>query len=77
MVKTGLDCPIKFFTIPFTDELNVKSEEDVFKAAMDWIEYDLPARRTYLEKVFKHVRFPLMSGIVNFSLIYNIKLSEI
>ena len=56
----------KIFTIPFTDELNVKSEEDVFKAAMDWIEYDLPARRTYLEKVFKHVRFPLMSGIVIF-----------
>jgi len=45
-----------------SDELNVKSEEDVFKAAMDWIEYDLPARRIHLEKVFKHVRFPLMSA---------------
>ena len=66
--------PDKLFTIPSTDELNVKSEEDVFKAAMDWIEYDLPARRTYLEKVFKHVRFPLMSGIVNFISVKNFHL---
>ena len=45
------------------DELNVKSEEDVFKAAMDWITYDLATRKVYLERVFKHVRFPLMSGM--------------
>ena len=44
-----------------SDELNVKSEEDVFKAAMDWISYDLDKRRQYLENVLKHVRFPLMS----------------
>jgi len=45
-----------------SDELNVKSEEDVFKAAMDWMNYDLAARKCHLQRVFENVRFPLMTA---------------
>merc|ERR1712130_73272 len=46
-----------------SDELNVSSEEEVFKAAMEWINFDLTGRKHLLSKVFQHVRFPLMSPL--------------
>ncbi|OZC06883.1 Kelch-like protein 20 family protein [Onchocerca flexuosa] len=42
-----------------SEELNVRSEEVVFQAAMAWIRHDLPNRRQFLSKVLEHVRLPL------------------
>uniref|UniRef100_A0A1I8ERG1 BTB domain-containing protein n=2 Tax=Wuchereria bancrofti TaxID=6293 RepID=A0A1I8ERG1_WUCBA len=42
-----------------SEELNVRSEEVVFRAAMAWIRHDLPSRRQFLPKVLEHVRLPL------------------
>ncbi|EFO24333.1 ring canal kelch protein [Loa loa] len=42
-----------------SEELNVRSEEAVFRAAMAWIRHDLLNRRQFLSKVLEHVRLPL------------------
>ncbi|VDK73057.1 unnamed protein product [Litomosoides sigmodontis] len=42
-----------------SEELNVRSEEIVFRAAMEWIRHDLSNRRQFLSKVLEHVRLPL------------------
>lgn len=42
-----------------SEELNVRSEETVFQAAMAWIRHDLPNRRQLLPRVLEHVRLPL------------------
>lgn len=43
-----------------SDELNVKSEENVFKAVMNWIKHDLNERKQYLGQLMSHVRLPLL-----------------
>ncbi|CAI4233035.1 unnamed protein product [Auanema sp. JU1783] len=42
-----------------SEELNVKSEEQVFAAVIKWVRYDLHERRKYLSKILQHVRLPL------------------
>lgn len=44
-----------------SDELNVRSEEQVYNAAMAWIKYTIQERRSNLPTVIQHVRLPLMS----------------
>ncbi|KAK3593684.1 hypothetical protein CHS0354_013581 [Potamilus streckersoni] len=44
-----------------SDELNVRSEEQVFSAVMGWVKYNIQERRTCLATVLQHVRLPLMS----------------
>lgn len=34
-----------------SDELNVRSEEQVFKAVMAWVRHGMPERRQYLSQV--------------------------
>lgn len=57
----------EFLMLPFlqlveiisSDELNVRSEEHVYKAVMNWIRHNVTERRQYLSKVLEHVRLPL------------------
>lgn len=44
-----------------SDELNVRTEEQVFSAVMGWVKYNIPERREHLPSVLQHVRLPLMS----------------
>jgi kelch-like protein 20 len=44
-----------------SDELNVRSEEQVFQAVMNWIKYNMTERRSHLAHVLQHVRMPLLS----------------
>jgi kelch-like protein 20 len=43
------------------DELNVKSEEQVYQAVMNWIRYNINERKPYLSQLLEHIRFPLMN----------------
>ncbi|XP_055703551.1 kelch-like protein diablo [Phlebotomus papatasi] len=44
-----------------SDELNVRSEEQVFNAVMAWLKYNVSDRRQHLAQVLQHVRLPLLS----------------
>uniref|UniRef100_A0A8C3EFX7 Kelch-like protein 20 n=1 Tax=Corvus moneduloides TaxID=1196302 RepID=A0A8C3EFX7_CORMO len=44
-----------------SDELNVRSEEQVFNAVMAWVKYSIQERRPQLSQVLQHVRLPLLS----------------
>uniref|UniRef100_A0A8C7A1F4 Kelch like family member 18 n=1 Tax=Nothoprocta perdicaria TaxID=30464 RepID=A0A8C7A1F4_NOTPE len=41
------------------DELNVKSEEQVFEAALAWIRYDRDQRESFLPELLSKIRLPL------------------
>jgi len=40
-----------------SDELNVPSEEHIYKAVMDWIRHNIADRRPYLSKVMSVLNF--------------------
>lgn len=44
-----------------SDELNVRTEEQVYGAAMAWVKYNIAERRQHLPVVLQHVRMPLLS----------------
>ncbi|XP_061184146.1 kelch-like protein 20 [Saccostrea echinata] len=44
-----------------SDELNVRSEEQVYNAVVNWVKFNIGERRTHLPIVVQHVRLPLMS----------------
>uniref|UniRef100_A0A3Q3JSM2 Kelch-like protein 20 n=1 Tax=Monopterus albus TaxID=43700 RepID=A0A3Q3JSM2_MONAL len=44
-----------------SDELNVRSEEQVFNAVIAWVKYSIQERRPQLPQVLQHVRLPLLS----------------
>lgn len=44
-----------------SDELNVRSEEQVFSAVMAWVKFSVSERRAYLPQVLQHVRLPLLN----------------
>ncbi|EDO47170.1 predicted protein [Nematostella vectensis] len=58
----------EFLLLPFaqlvdilsSDELNVRSEEQVFYAVMNWMKYNVTERRAYLSHILQHVRLPLL-----------------
>jgi kelch-like protein 20 len=58
----------EFLLLPFNqlveiisnDELNVRCEEQVYQACMNWLNYDLDERRPYLAQLMSHVRLPLL-----------------
>lgn len=43
------------------DELNVRSEEQVYRAAMRWVHHNLSDRRRHLAYLMQHIRLPLLS----------------
>ncbi|XP_057258841.1 kelch-like protein 18 isoform X3 [Pezoporus wallicus] len=57
----------EFLALPFEDvlelvsrdELNVKSEEQVFEAALAWIRYDRDQRESFLPELLSKIRLPL------------------
>lgn len=44
-----------------SDELNVRSEEQVFSAVMAWVKFNVAERRPFLSQVLQHVRLPLLN----------------
>lgn len=44
-----------------SDELNVRTEEQVYNAVMSWVKYNVSDRRQHLPQVLQHVRLPLLS----------------
>ncbi|GMS98580.1 hypothetical protein PENTCL1PPCAC_20755, partial [Pristionchus entomophagus] len=44
-----------------SEELNVKSEEQVFTAAMQWVKHEVQQRKHLLYQVLSHVRLPFCS----------------
>ena len=59
----------EFLLLPFnqlvdiisSDELNVRSEEQVYQAVVAWVRHNLPERRHQLGTVLAHVRLPLLN----------------
>jgi kelch-like protein 20 len=59
----------EFLLLPLTqlvevcasDELNVRSEEQVYQAVMAWVKYNIAERRQHLPVVLQHVRLPLLN----------------
>ncbi|KAB7495278.1 Kelch-like protein 20 [Armadillidium nasatum] len=57
-----MDLPVnQLMDIISSDELNVRSEEQVFNAVMAWVKYNVTERRPFLGQVLEHVRLPLLS----------------
>lgn len=46
-----------------SDELNVRSEEQVFNAVMSWVKYNITERRQHLPQVMLYVYFRVWSKI--------------
>ena len=44
-----------------SDDVNVRSEEDVFRAVESWLQHDAETRNAYLPTLLTHVRLPLLS----------------
>ncbi|TRY63322.1 hypothetical protein TCAL_02595 [Tigriopus californicus] len=44
-----------------SDELNVRTEEQVYQAIMTWVKYNIVERRQHLPVILQHVRLPLLS----------------
>jgi len=53
--------PNQLVDIIASDELNVRTEEQVFNAVMSWVRYNAAERRPHLAAVVQHVRLPLLS----------------
>ena len=56
-------------TILCSDDLDISSEMDVYRAAMIWVQNDLPRRKQDMVDVLTHVRFPLLSNAALSSLL--------
>ena len=52
--------PNQLVDIISSDELNVRTEEQVFNAVMAWVRYNAAERRPHLAAVVQHVRLPLL-----------------
>jgi len=42
------------------DELNIRNEEQVYQAVMNWVKHDIGERKQYLSQLLTHVRLPLL-----------------
>ena len=63
--------PNQLVDIISSDELNVRTEEQVFNAVMAWVRYNAAERRPHLAAVVQHVRLPLLR-LVSISLMKGI-----
>ncbi|EDV90569.1 GH14113 [Drosophila grimshawi] len=46
-----------------SDELHVKTEEDVFHTMMSWVRHDAPTREQYIPELLAKVRLPLLQPL--------------
>jgi hypothetical protein len=44
-----------------SDDLNVNTEEDVFRAMEKWVQYDCEKRKSFVSLLLENIRLPLMS----------------
>ena len=44
-----------------SDDITIKAEEDVYEAVTRWIQHDLDSRNQHAERLYRHVRFPILS----------------
>ena len=44
-----------------SDKININSEEDVYEAVTRWIHSNPDERKQYSDRLYKHVRFPILS----------------
>ncbi|XP_066927001.1 kelch-like protein 3 [Clytia hemisphaerica] len=56
----GLDIE-HLISILQSDEINANREEQIFTAAMEWMHYDLPNRKVYINKLLSCIRLLLLS----------------
>ncbi|XP_021366971.1 kelch-like protein 41 [Mizuhopecten yessoensis] len=42
------------------DDIDIELEETVYEAVMQWVEFDIEARKHHLGRLFKHIRLPLL-----------------
>jgi len=59
-----------------SDELNIRTEEQVFNAVMGWVKFNVAERRAVLSQVLQHVRLPLLNPKVNY-IKFEVKLCKI
>uniref|UniRef100_A0A1A9WTP0 Kelch-like protein diablo n=1 Tax=Glossina brevipalpis TaxID=37001 RepID=A0A1A9WTP0_9MUSC len=51
----------KFQELIKDDKLSVKCEDDVYKAAINWLKHDVEERKVHLPELMNHIRLPLIS----------------
>lgn len=44
-----------------SDDITITAEEDVYEAVTRWIQHDLEMRKEYIDQLYQHVRFPVLS----------------
>lgn len=44
-----------------SDDISVKAEEDVYEAVTRWLRHDLDTRKGYVDRLYRHIRFPILS----------------
>lgn len=44
-----------------SDEISVRAEEEVYEAVTRWIQHDPEDRKEYIDQLYRHVRFPILS----------------
>ena len=45
-----------------SDDIAITAEEEVYKAVARWLRHDLESRREHAERLYHHIRFPILSG---------------
>lgn len=44
------------------DDITIKAEEEVYEAVTRWLYHDLESRKEHAERLYHHVRFPILSS---------------
>ena len=52
--------PDEVVTLISREELNVRTEEEVFEAVLQWVKKDIVERKDFISELLKHVRLPLI-----------------
>ena len=45
-----------------SDDITITAEEDVYEAVTRWLKHDLESRKEYADRLYRHVRFPILSS---------------
>ena len=44
-----------------SDDISIKAEEEVYEAITRWLQHDIEGRKEYVDRLYRHVRFPILS----------------